>query len=504
MGDHKSASLWRHQDDEYVYTREYAESLDKEDPLRQFKDQFIIPSKADLTRKTIVVPEGDTTPSPPCIYLCGNSLGLQPKSTRKYIDRFLQTWATKGVLGHFTPHSDEYTPQFLDVDDAASKLMAPVVGALVSEVAVMDTLTTNLHLLMASFYRPTKEKYKIILEGKAFPSDHFAVESQIQHHNLDPKDTMILIEPDDPSNPIFPTEKILKTIDTHASSTALILLPAIQFYTGQYFDIREITAHAHSKGVLIGWDCAHAVGNVDLQLHDWNVDFAAWCNYKYVNSGPGAMAGLFVHERHGVVDMDDQESPYRPRLSGWWGGDKGTRFLMDNKFVPRPGAAGFQISNPSVLDISAVISSLEIFSKATMPALRRKSIELTGFLEHLLLTTPSPSTTTTTTAVTDSSSTAAGSSSHHHPHHRRPFSIITPSNPSERGAQLSLRLEPGLLDGVLERLEAGGIVIDERKPDVVRVASCPLYNSFSDVWEFCRVFLGACEEVGGEREREKR
>ena len=267
----------------------------------------------------------------------------------------MRTWATKGVTGHFVPHDDQLLPPFVDVDTAASKLMASVVGASQSEVAVMGTLTANLHLLMASFYRPTKEKYKIILEGKAFPSDHvclstvcfnydlffagtnsdgiqYAVESQLRHHNFNPKDGMVLIEPKDLDHPTLTTEQIIKAIDDNASSTALVLLSAIQFYTGQYFDIQKITAHAHSRGILIGWDCAHAAGNVDLQLHDWNVDFAAWCNYKYLNSGPGGIAGLFVHERHGSVDEKQPETDetFRPRLSGWWGGDIKTRFNMEN------------------------------------------------------------------------------------------------------------------------------------------------------------------------------
>ncbi|OAX79169.1 kynureninase [Emergomyces africanus] len=462
--------------------KEFAESLDAKDSLAHFREQFIIPTKQDLVRKTIIPSaQEDKAASSPCTYLCGNSLGLQPKSTRTYVDRFLQTWATKGVLGHFTPHEDELTPPFVDIDTRVSYLMAPVVGALPSEVAVMDTLTTNLHLLMASFYRPTAEKYKIILEGKAFPSDHFAVESQIRHHNLDPNNAMVLIEPEDPAHPLLSTERILSIIDEHASSTALILLPGIQYYTGQYFDIAKITAHAHSKNIPIGWDCAHAVGNVELKLHDWNVDFAAWCTYKYVNSGPGAMGGLFLHERHGVVESSSSSSglSYRPRLSGWWGGDKETRFEMDNRFVPRPGAAGFQLSNPSVLDLSAIIASLEIFSAATMPAIRQKSLQLTAYMEHLLLKAcPQPE---------------SGP---------KLFSIITPSNPMERGAQLSVLLRGDILDGVFSRLLANGIVVDERKPNVIRVAAAPLYNTFVDVWHFVQIFAKACEEA--ERENNAR
>ncbi|EAS33333.2 kynureninase [Coccidioides immitis RS] len=458
------------------FKREYAESLDAQDPLREFRNQFIIPSKADLKRKSLAVAEGES-PSSDCIYLCGNSLGLQPKNARMYIDRFLQTWATKAVLGHFTKLEDSPFPPYMDYDDVTSKLMAQVVGALPSEVAVMSTLTGNLHLLMASFYRPTKEKYKIILEGKAFPSDHYAVESQIRHHGFDPKDAMVLIEPKDLKEPVLPTERILKTIDEHASSTALILLPGIQYYSGQYLDIPTITAHAHSKGLLIGWDCAHAAGNVELKLHDWDVDFAAWCTYKYVNSGPGSMGALFVHEKHGQVNLENKEDPYRHRLTGWWGGDKSLRFLMDNNFVPRPGAAGFQLSNPSVLDMTAVLSSLDIFDKATMPALRKKSLELTAYLEHLLLNSPE--------GVRPSDD---------------PFSIITPSDPEARGAQLSVLLKPGLLDSVFSHLVDNGVILDERKPDVIRVAPAPLYNTFTDVWDFVQIFFDACRKAAQEKD----
>ncbi|KAH8691197.1 kynureninase [Talaromyces proteolyticus] len=453
-----------------AHTRGHATVLDEKDSLKNFRDEFIIPSKKDLSRKTLANTEDDQS-DPRCIYLCGNSLGLQPRNIRRYIDQYLRSWAIKGVTGHFVAHDDALLPPFLHVDGAGAKLLAPIVGASPSEVALMGTLTGNIHILMSSFYRPTAERYKIILEGKAFPSDHYAVESQIQLHNLDPATAMVLIEPHDPQKPILTTEQICKVIDDNASSAALVLLPGIQFYTGQYFDIKKITAHAHSKGILIGWDCAHAVGNVELQLHDWEVDFAAWCHYKYVNSGPGTMAGLFVHEKHGKVKLN--EDAYRPRLTGWWGHDKETRFAMDNKFVPQEGAAGFQISNPSVLDLSAVASSLEIFNKATMSALRKKSLELTNYLEFLL---------------------ENGDESVYRTQ-KRPYSLITPSNPEERGAQISILLEPGLLDTVLEVLERNGVVVDERKPCVIRVAPAPLYNTFTEVWEFCRIFFDACREA---------
>ncbi|KAI2787559.1 Kynureninase 1 [Penicillium oxalicum] len=470
LRDIQSGPPLEYQDDIRANSREYAEALDQQDPLRNFRSEFIIPSKKDLKCKTLNEGQSNENDADPkCIYLCGNSLGVQPRSTRQYIERYLRTWATKGVMGHFVPHEDQLLPPFVEVDTAAAKLMAPIVGASESEVAVMGTLTANLHFLMASFYQPTDEKYKIILEGKAFPSDHYAIESQIVHHKRDPKQAMVLIEPENADRPVLTTDQIIKVIDENASNTALILLSAIQFYTGQYFDIQQITAHAHSKGILIGWDCAHAAGNVDLRLHEWEVDFAAWCTYKYLNSGPGGMAALFVHEQHGRVD---RQGEFRPRLAGWWGHDLESRFQMKNDFVPQSGAAGFQLSNPSVLDINAVVASLEIFQRAGIKSIREKSLQLTGYLEHLLLNYP-----------LDASP------------EDKPFSMITPSSPAERGAQLSLRLRPGLLDKVLSYLEEHGVVIDERKPDVIRVAPAPLYNTYTDVWEFCQIFFAACREA---------
>jgi len=310
----------------------YALKLDAADPLNHFRSKFHIPTKADLKRPTIAKPENEPL-SDESIYLCGNSLGLQPKSVADLIQVFLTQWRTKAVTGHFTDHSDSPLVPFLNIDDEAAKFMAPIVGAQPSEVAMMGTLTANLHLLMCSFYRPTKKgegRHKILLEGKAFPSDHYAIESQIISHGLDPKDTMVMLEPDNASVPILSTQQILNTIDDHANELALILLPGIQFYTGQYFDIKRITEHAHSHGIIVGWDCAHAAGNVDLKLHEWDVDFAAWCSYKYLNSGPGAMAGIFVHERYGQVDMTKPSEKYWPRLTGWWGDDKSSRFQMTN------------------------------------------------------------------------------------------------------------------------------------------------------------------------------
>lgn len=341
----------------------------------------------------------------------------------------------------------------------------------------METLTGNLHLLLCSFYRPTATRYKIILEGKAFPSDHYVVESQLALHDYTSDNAMVLISPPSDASPLLPTNYILSVIDAHADTAAILLLPGVQFYTGQFFEIRTITAYAQARGIIVGWDLAHAVGNVPLSLHDDNVDFAAWCNYKYMNCGPGAIGGLFVHSRHSQVAKltpareeagSSTGLAYRPRLSGWWGSDKSSRFAMTNAFAPIPGAAGFQLSNPSALDLSSVLASLSVFAKTDMAALRRKSLALTGYLEALLL------------------ATRAGEA---------PFSIITPEDKEQRGAQLSVRLEPGLLDFVMEILEEEGVVIDERRPDVVRVAPAPLYNTYEDVWNFVQVFREACRKA---------
>ena len=450
-----------------VLSRHHAGKLDAEDPLKEIRKEFVIPTKAHLGN-------GSTATEDPCIYFCGNSLGLQPRRTRQRVEEHLEAWALNGVSGHFRKHSPNLPP-FLHVDDVAAAKMAPIVGASQSEVAVMETLTANIHLMFASFYRPTQERFKVIIESKAFPSDHYAVESQIRHHGRDPEEAMILIEPQDPESSTLTTSHILNTINQHAESTALIFLPGVQYYTGQYFDIQTITAFAHSLGILTGWDLAHAVGNLDLYLHDWDVDFAVWCNYKYMNSGPGSIAGLFVHEKHGRVELRaskerDGEVDYRPRLSGWWGGDRSIRFQMGNTFVPIPGAAGFQLGNPSALALTTVLASLEVFSLTSMTAIRRKSVALTGFLADLLL------------QVQDKPLSANS------------YSIITPLDAAQRGAQLSVRLKPGLLEGVLKALEGAGVVVDERKPDVIRVAPAPLYNTFTEVWDFVRIFQAACKQ----------
>jgi kynureninase len=371
------------------------------------------------------------------------------------------------------------------MDEEASRLMAPMIGASTDEVAIMQTLTANLHLLLLSFYKPTKEKFKIMIESKAFPSDHFVAQSQLAQHGIATKDGLVLVEPSDPDTHNFSTQHVLDTIDKHADSLAIIVLPGIQFYTGQLFDIKTITEHAHSKGIIIGWDLAHAAGNVPLKLHDWNVDFAVWCTYKYLNSGPGSSGGIFVHDNHGSMknhnpDIEngqltggieaEQAFGFRHRLAGWWGSRKDTRFNMSNIFVPIDGARGWQISNPSALDLSSVIGSLNVFGKTNIETLRRRSIRLTAYLEFLLLKTWHSETP--------------------------PYVMLTPQNKNQRGAQISVRLNPGLLEGVLEHLEENGVVIDERKPDVIRVAPAPLYNTYADVENFVKIFFEGLKRGG--------
>lgn len=401
----------------------------------------------------------------------GNSLGAQPKAVRQYLDAQLETWSSIGVNGHFTGLSNSPLVAWQDMAQSCAQKSADIIGASPSEIVIMNTLTANLHFMMASFYRPTETRHKIIMEWKPFPSDTYAIESQIRWHGLDPAKSTVEIQPDD--NFCITTERILAVIDEHASETALLLLPGIQYYSGQLFDIPRITRYAQERGIVVGWDLAHAAGNVELQLHDWNVDFAVWCTYKYINAGPGAIAGAFVHERHGKVEhADDGKIVFRPRLAGWYGGDKSVRFNMDKTFQPTPGAGGFQVSNPSAIDLASLSAALSVFNKTSMKALRSKSLLLTAYTEYLLndiLTT--------------------------HDDEEPPFKIITPRNPMERGTQLSLLLRRGLLEHVGKALEEGGVVCDKRKPDVIRVAPVPLYTRFSDVWTFTQIFRQAIESA---------
>ncbi|KAI1781510.1 kynureninase [Hypoxylon cercidicola] len=456
--------------------RAQAQILDDDDGLRHLRDEFQVPTKADIKRTTLEKQQDrndavSADEATSCTYLCGNSLGLQPKRTATRINQYLQTWSTQAVLGHFKPLDDSPLPTWLDADAQAAKLMAPIVGADESEVAVMQTLTANLHLLMSAFYRPDpKGKHKIILESKAFPSDHFAVLSQIRHHGLSPETSMVTIESPYSEDSLITTYDIQSVISKHAADTALILLPGIQYYTGQLFDIPTITAFAHKHDIFVIWDLAHAVGNVPLHLHDWDVDAAAWCTYKYLNGGPGCIGGMFINSQRSLVTTtitdEEPERGYGQRLSGWWGNDKATRFQMATKFHPVKGAAGFQLSNPSIFDITSLGASLEVFNLAGgIGPVREKSKKLTAFLEEGL------------SLLSEDA--------------KKLFRIITPSDPDQRGAQLSLLLGDNLLNPVMHELEKRSVVVDERKPNVVRVAPAPLYNTFSDCVSFVEAFEAA-------------
>ncbi|ORY53481.1 kynureninase [Rhizoclosmatium globosum] len=377
--------------------------------------------------------------------MIGNSLGLQPVATRKLINEELDVWADRGVNGHF---DHPLNRPWVSVDDNVLEQSARIVGAKsTSEVAIMNTLTSNLHFLLVSFYRPTPLRYKIIMEAKAFPSDFFAFASQTTFHGFDPKDAIIEVKPRDGEFTLR-IEDIVDVIRKEGDKVALVLFSGVQYYTGQFFDLKRITEEGHAIGARVGFDLAHAAGNVPLQLHDWNVDFAAWCTYKYLNGGPGNIGGLFVHSK-----FDGEKFP---RLAGWWGSDPATKFTMDNQFHGIPGAAGYRLSNPSVLAVTSLLGSLQTFEKTSMQELRERSLLLTGYLEHLLLEL----------------------------HKSKPhFKIITPSDPEQRGCQLSVLFEPGQMERVFEALLNRGIVCDERRPDVIRISPAPLYCTFEDVWK---------------------
>lgn len=409
----------------------FPDAADIADPLRHLRESFFIPKQ----------PNGDDA-----IYFTGNSLGLQPKTTRGYIEQELDDWARLAVEGHIHAKNP-----WLHYHEFVTEPMARVVGAKPIEVVAMNSLTVNLHLLMVSFYSPTAERYKIVIEKGAFPSDQYAVESQLRFHGFSSPDFLIELTPRDGEQTLR-TEDIIETIEREGEQIALILLGGVNYYTGQAFDMKAITEAGHRKGCIVGFDLAHAAGNLELQLHDWDVDFAAWCSYKYLNAGPGGIAGIFVHERHATsFDL--------PRFAGWWGNDKETRFLMGPEFRPLAGAEGWQISNPPIFQLATLRASLEIFDEATMPALRAKSEKLTGYLEYLL------------NQINDER-----------------ISLITPSDQDQRGCQLSIRVKNAdktLFDAITKR----GVFADWREPDVIRVAPVPLYNSFRDVSRFARILI---------------
>ncbi|MFN0157481.1 MAG: kynureninase [Bacteroidota bacterium] len=407
--------------------KQFAVESDSTDQLGPYRNRFFIPK---------------TQAGKEAIYLCGNSLGLQPKTASAYVQQELEDWARLGVEGHFHAKNP-----WMPYHELLTEQTARLVGALPSEVVVMNTLTVNLHLMMVSFYRPTILRHKIIIEQQAFPSDQYAVKSQIKFHGFDPERSLVELSPR-PGETTLRIEDIEEMLEIEGEATALILLGGVNYYTGQVFDMERITKSAQTKGCIVAFDLAHAAGNIPLHLHDWGVDFAVWCSYKYLNAGPGSTAGCFVHERHArSFDL--------PRFSGWWGHNKSTRFQMLAEFDPIPGAESWQLSNPSILPLAALRSSMEIFDEAGMTMLRAKSEKLTGYLEFLLRALPG-------------------------------VSILTPSDQSQRGCQLSLQIgQKGRV--VFESLTRQGVICDWREPDVIRVAPVPLYNTFSDVFEFVKI-----------------
>jgi kynureninase len=412
---------------------DFAAEMNTRDPLTRFRERFYFPKTKS----------GDE-----CIYLCGHSLGLQPKSAGSFLDQELRDWAQLGVEGHFQAKNP-----WMPYHRLLTQQTATLVGAKPIEVVVMNSLTVNLHLMMTSFYRPTSKRHKILIEGSAFPSDQYAVQSQIRLHGFDPATSLLELRPREGES-CMRDEEIEALIEREGESIALIMLGGVNYATGQLFDMAAITKAGHRHGCVVGFDLAHAAGNVPLCLHDWNPDFAIWCSYKYLNGGPGCVAGCFVHERHAqAFDL--------PRFAGWWGHDEKTRFQMGPDFRPMAGADGWQLSNPPILALAPLRASMEIFSEAGMQNLRAKSLSLTGYLDFLLAQHASPK-----------------------------FSVITPREPERRGAQLSIRIAE---DGrkLCERLAHEGVMGDWREPDTFRVAPVPLYNSYCDVYSFVQRFLMA-------------
>jgi kynureninase len=413
--------------------RAQAAALDAADSLAGFRQRFHVP------------PHGDGEQ----LYFCGNSLGLQPKAVRQALLDELDDWARLGVEAHF--HGKH---PWMPYHGFVREALAGLVGAEPSEVVAMNSLSVNLHLMMVSFFRPTAQRHAILIEAGAFPSDRYAVESQLRFHGLDPARSLIELAPDGADGTIS-MAAIERVLAERGHEVALVLWPGVQYRSGQAFDLKEVTRLGYASGAIVGFDLAHAAGNLQLALHDSGCDFAAWCSYKYLNSGPGAVAGCFVHARHA-------HSESRPRFAGWWGHDQATRFRMGPEFVPTPGADGWQLSNPPILALAPLRVSLEVFSEATMPALRAKSEQLTGFLESLVRT-----------------------------HLADTLEILTPADPAQRGCQLSLRVAGGRERGraLFEFLATRGIVGDWREPDVIRISPTPLYNRYSELPGFIAAVL---------------
>jgi kynureninase len=413
----------------------FAHARDAQDALAHFRERFFIPTGRD---------------GKDWIYLCGHSLGLQPRTARDYIDQELRDWAELGVEGHFHAKNP-----WMPYHRLLSEQTAELVGAAPKEVVVMNSLTVNLHLMMVSFYRPTAQRHKILVERGAFPSDQYAVKSQIRFHGFDPAESLVELTPRD-NEACIRDEDVQELIDRQGDEISMILLGGVNYATGQVLDMEQITKLGHQKGCRVGFDLAHAAGNIPLRLHQWAPDFAVWCSYKYLNGGPGCIAGCFVHERH-------SNTADRARFAGWWGHDQSTRFQMGPDFHPMSGAEGWQLSNPPIVALAPLRASMEIFSEAGMEALRKKSISLTAYLEFLLEQSASPK-----------------------------FCIITPREENRRGSQLSIRI---MQNGraICEKLTAQGVIGDWREPDTFRVAPVPLYNTYRDVYTFVEHFLRALQ-----------
>ncbi|NND16668.1 MAG: kynureninase [Eudoraea sp.] len=421
---------------DYETSLAFAQELDAKDPLRTYRSRYHLPVQKNGT---------------PFVYLCGNSLGLQPKDTRQHIEQELTDWKNLGVEGHLHAKNP-----WLPYHEFLTEAMAKVVGAKPAEVIVMNTLTVNLHLMMVSFYQPEGRRNKILIEADAFPSDKYAAESQIKFHGLSPAECLIELKARE-GEVCLREEDILEVIDTQGDEISLILLGNTNYYTGQFFDMKKITRQGHSKGCKVGFDCAHGAGNVPLNLHDSGCDFAVWCNYKYLNAGPGGMGGAFIHERH--IETRDL-----PRFEGWWGHNKQTRFSMRDAFDPIPTAEAWQLSNPPILAMVSVWSALQLFDEAGMEMLREKSIHLTGYLEYLV------------NSLGDDD-----------------IQIITPGDPDKRGSQLSIQVKNADKE-LFNRISEAGVIADWREPDVIRVAPVPMYNSYEDVFQFYSILKGALQQ----------
>ncbi len=417
-----------------------ATALDEADILAPLRRQFALPTKANGT---------------PLVYLCGHSLGLAPRAALDLVSEELADWSRLGVLGHHTAQRP-----WIDYHSFATRGLQHLTGALATEVVAMNSLTVNLHLMLASFYRPTRERHKVLIEAGAFSSDHHAIVSQIAWHGLDPAASLVTLAPR-PGEDTLRLADIEAAIDTHWRDLALVLWPGVQYRTGQAFDCARVASATRRAGAIIGFDMAHAIGNIPLSLHAWDADFAVWCSYKYLNAGPGAVGGCFVHERH-LARRD------LPRLAGWWGHDPLTRFQMKPEFQPSRDASGWALSNPPILSTAPLLASLDVFRTATMEALRAKSIRLTGFIADFVVE-----------QLADQ------------------VSLVTPSTPEERGAQLSLRIAGGSQRGrrVFDALADKDVICDWREPDIIRVAPVPLYNSFADAAALCARLETSTREI---------